>query len=47
MHRGTFTDYMIRKFFRDNLISQDVEIIFDECLTSEICLNHLYFKEIK
>ena len=44
-HLGTFTDYMIRKFFRDNLISPDAEIILEEHLISEKSLTHLYYED--
>ena len=47
MHLGTFIDYMIRKFFRDNLISPDAEIVLEEYLISEISLDHLYYKDDK
>ncbi len=47
MHLGTFTDYMIRKFFRDNLISSDAEIVLEEYLISEISLRQLYYEDNK
>ena len=38
MHMGTFTDYMIRKFFRDKLVSPEAEIIVEDYLISEIAM---------
>ncbi|MBD3192316.1 MAG: hypothetical protein GF308_16875 [Candidatus Heimdallarchaeota archaeon] len=47
MHLGTFVDYMIRKFFRDSLISQQAEIVFEDGLVAEIGLALLFRKDEK
>jgi len=43
-HLGTFADYMIRKYFRDMLISPKAEIVLEEYLISEISLDELYYE---
>ena len=44
-HLGTLTDYLIRKYFRDKLISPKAEIILEEYLISELSLDLLYFED--
>ena len=38
---GTFTDYMIRKMFRDKLIAGNARVVHEEMLVAEIVSTHL------